>query len=430
MHGARAQVASPPVTVHGVAYDSLHHAPLSGAFIAIVGSGRTAVSDERGLFVFDSVAPGTYTFAMQHDVLDSIGLSGASARAIITTGRDTVTIAVPSFGALWHAACHTPTPPRDSALVFGTVRGIGGQRAAAGAAVSASWFDVGYDRAKGITQQLWRLEVSSDSTGGYSLCGVPTTTGVRLRAATDSAATGLIDLPPLGGARIQRWNLVLGPKSDSTTRGAIAGLVTGNAGTALRDARVATEGVPEARTGLDGRFLLRGVPVGTQQIEVRAIGLAPVVATVDVVAGATAEVNVQLTKLTVLDSVRVTASTVRRRLVTEFEERRKSGWGVYRDSTTIAKHGTLMAVFAEMPSVTVRTRRGGGPIISLPSSTGAGCVATLWIDRIRSNQADLAAYRPQDIAAVEVYTRFMTTPPEFQGRGCGSVVVWTKRLWP
>jgi hypothetical protein len=198
-----------PVTVHGIAYDSLHGIPLAGALVGIAGSSRTAISDDRGQFVFDSVVPGTYRFVMQHDVLDSIGISGAATRVVVSTGRDTVTISVPSFAALWQVTCRTAPPSSDSGLVFGTVRGIDGRRPASDAKVSATWVDVSLDSAGGVKQHGWKADVSSDSTGYYSLCGVPATTGIRIRAATGSAASGFIDLVPLDKSRIQRRDLVL-----------------------------------------------------------------------------------------------------------------------------------------------------------------------------------------------------------------------------
>src|SRR5438309_157250 len=85
-----AQAQGRPVRVHGIAFDSLHAKPLPGAFVILAGTNRSTVSDDRGRFVFDSVTPGVYRLVMQHDVLDSIGMSGAASRAVITDGRDTV----------------------------------------------------------------------------------------------------------------------------------------------------------------------------------------------------------------------------------------------------------------------------------------------------------------------------------------------------
>lgn len=284
--------AQAPMTVRGIAYDSLHGAPLSGAFIGIAGSSRTTVSDDRGRFRFDSVVPGTYKFVMQDDVFDSIGLSGATTLASIRTGDDTVTISVPSFAALWKATCRTAKPPTGGALIFGTVRQTSGQRPAAGVKVSATWLNpaddgaqpvpredlfaggVGISRApsliaedydrkradinaevkKGAMSQIekdhamtvlntitertmiqysgaanqntyrqpapldragWRLDVTSDSTGYYSLCGVPTTTPLQLKAATSSTASEIMILMPFDKSRVARRDLVLGQRPDS-----------------------------------------------------------------------------------------------------------------------------------------------------------------------------------------------------------------------
>src|SRR2546423_13130028 len=93
------------VTLRGVAYDSLRREPLVNAAITIAGSERTATSDSRGRFHFDSVAPGVYTLVIQHAALDSVGFSGLTTRATITDGRSEVPIAIPSFATFWSAAC-------------------------------------------------------------------------------------------------------------------------------------------------------------------------------------------------------------------------------------------------------------------------------------------------------------------------------------
>jgi len=68
-------------SVNGIVYDSLASAPLSGALVAIVGTSRSTISDDKGRFRFDSLAPNTYTFTAQHDAIDSAGFSGLSVKA-------------------------------------------------------------------------------------------------------------------------------------------------------------------------------------------------------------------------------------------------------------------------------------------------------------------------------------------------------------
>src|SRR5690349_11117142 len=119
-----AQQGAARVRVHGVAYDSLRGAPLAAAVVTIVGGTGSTRTDALGRFQFDSISPGVHTFAAQHDLLDSLGFTGISARAVVTDGRDEVRIAVPSFATLWRVACGDARPPRDSGFIYGTVRDV------------------------------------------------------------------------------------------------------------------------------------------------------------------------------------------------------------------------------------------------------------------------------------------------------------------
>ena len=63
------------------------------------------------------------------------------------------------------------------------------------------------------------------------------------------------------------------------------------------------------------------------------------------------------------------------------------------------------------------------------------CLPNIWIDNVRFGQDPdaLRMVRPEDVVAVEVYTRQALVPEEFQPRGrqngCGALVVWTRRFW-
>ena len=91
------------VTVNGTAIDSLSGEPLEGAYITIAGQARAALSDRFGRFRFENLPPATYTFALQHAVLDSLGLSATTARWTIVDGTEPVQLAVPSFRTLWRS---------------------------------------------------------------------------------------------------------------------------------------------------------------------------------------------------------------------------------------------------------------------------------------------------------------------------------------
>jgi protocatechuate 3,4-dioxygenase beta subunit len=427
---ARGHAQGSLVQVHGVAYDSLRGRPLVDAVVSVAGDSRTVRTDSRGRFRFDGIASGSHVFSAQHVALDSVGFSGISTRQTVTDGRAEVLIASPSFGTLWQAVCGKPRAPKDSGFVYGTVRDATTQAPVPNATVDVWWVELGVSKTKRVSQKRWHGISRADSIGGYWICGVPLDLGLRLRATTDAAASGLIDLP-LEGLRVQRRDLTIGPGGDaaSVVTGVIAGSVADSSGRPIADARVMADGAAEIRSADDGRFVVRGVPVGTRQVEVLAIGMSPVVTSVHVMPNDTASVVAAMRRITTLDVVRVTASPMVRRLVREFEERRLTGAGYTRDSTEIGHHGTLSSVFFEFPSVRVESVRAGGTAfaISMPSTRGGRCIANVVIDGRKSDFQDLSFLRPSDIAAIEVYPRRMSLPMQFvQNDDCGVVVVWTK----
>ena len=427
------------VTVQGVAYDSLRAAPLAGALVTITGVSRATFADSRGRFRFDSVTPGVYRFEMQHAVLDTVGLSGVTRSVRITDGREEVRLAVPSFATLWIAACGS-SPPKDSGLVYGTVRDVTAGWRGANAMIDLTWIDVGLDKTKGLRHQRWHVRARTDENGSYEICGVPTELDLRVQATTDSSASGLVDLPPRG-LRVQRRDLLIGPiDSGAVQGGTIIGSVTDSVGKPVVNARVITDGAPELRSDSAGRFAVRAVPTGTRQVEVLAIGMSPSLSTVDVTPGDTVHLGLQLRRITTLDVVRITASAQQRRTLQGIEDRKRNGFGRFVDSTAIAPMGNLTALFYSMPSVQVTRGQWANQFwILLPATQGRRCLANLFIDGIRqmgfrgdpaSAFEMLGSLHPDEIAAVEVYARAFTTPTEFMvsGEPCGAVVVWTKRF--
>ncbi|MEP6765345.1 MAG: carboxypeptidase-like regulatory domain-containing protein, partial [Gemmatimonadaceae bacterium] len=90
-----------------MAFDSLHSVPLAGATVRIMGRSSVSVSDARGRFKFDSVAPGAYQLVLEHAELDSIGLTELATRVVVDGQQRDVTIAIPSFATLWQRTCGT-----------------------------------------------------------------------------------------------------------------------------------------------------------------------------------------------------------------------------------------------------------------------------------------------------------------------------------
>ena len=421
------------VSVNGVAYDSLRGVPLGYAQIAVVGAAKHTTADARGRFHFDSLALGTYTFVAQHEALDSVGFSGISARATLGTNETNVTIALPSFATLWRAACGgTPPSPKDSGFVFGTIRDAVSRTTVAGATVELTWTELLADSTKSIFQRRYRARARSDATGSYAICGVPAGDASRIQAATDSLASGLIDLPETALGVQRRDLLVLrAGNAYASARGTIIGMLSKDTGGPFADARVVMDEVPEVRSGADGRFIIRNVPAGTRQIEILSIGMRPAVTAVDVVAHDTVSLALTLRKITTLEAMRVTASSRQMSVVRDIESRRKAGLGYMKDSTAL--WGTISSAVEGFPGVTVMRGFGSQFSVALRNMRGGYCLATLYIDGHREyDQEQLSWLRTDDIATMEIYPRVSSTPAEFlppAREPCGAIVVWTKLLF-
>jgi hypothetical protein len=214
--------------------------------------------------------------------------------------------------------------------------------------------------------------------------------------------------------------------------GVVMGVITVDSTRGVVNARINMKGMPEVRTDSGGRFVLRDVPAGTHEIEVRAIGLDPASFDVTVPGNDTARVQVNLdTKTPTLDSVKVKGTNkVRQRLVAEFIERRKQGFGHFADSTELAKFPFFSNVFESMTGVQ-RVDKVGTRLQKIYLRNGPSiCVANVWIDGKNPSTTELADLSSDQLAAVEVYPSMLDAPPQYTRKGCGSVLVWTKFSWP
>ena len=427
-NGADTLFTGPKTTLHGFAYDSLGKHAMQAALIGIAGSPHTTITDSAGFFSFGDLAPGAYRLITQHDALEAIGVPYQVTTALVATGIDSVIVTMPSFETMWRIACESSPPGKDTALVYGTVRGIGRPKAIGGATVHATWVDVDSKGGRKFDTKRWHLEGLSDSTGNYVLCGVPTQTGLRLRAVNDSAESGIIDVLPLTGRLVERLDLSM--SFDPGERGVVTGVVLGRNAVPVGGARVIAEGAQEVRTDDRGRFMLRDVPLGTQQVEVIAIGLQPVARRVDVSLTDTATIELHVTRPQLLERVNIVASSVRQQFVADFNARKTKGLGIFRDSMQISMNASLNTVFMQVQGVKMVRDK-----VFLPRGPGDTCEPIVWIDGVHVQSIDdLLALRPSDLAAFEVYIRELTIPSQFVVRNsrtpqCGAIVAWTKWFW-
>lgn len=416
--------------VRGLVFDSLRSQPLPGAFVrltpaASTQTARTTLADSQGHFQFDSVSQGPYTLSFEHSILDSFGLSGATVHISVDAvdSRSVVMLTTPSFATLWRAACGSQLVPQDSGFIFGTTRTAVGQQVLGGARVHLRWIALRTDSTRPlndpsrILERGWGATATSDASGGYVICGVPSNQPMRLIAGTDSLTSGLIEL----SLKHEKWptfarrDLLLGPIGDSgpLESGTVAGFVTDENGQGIKGARITTSGVAEVRTDTIGRFELRGVPIGTRDIVVFHLGSQPTAATIDVIPNDTALALVTLNKIVELPAMVVTAVTARQRMLAEFEERKALGIGHFMDSTQIGRFNSVANAVSMM---------------------GAGC--TVFIDGVkyalRDAAMELRTRDPRSIAMIETHAKWDPSAPLQYSvtSNCGVTLIWTKAWLP
>jgi hypothetical protein len=372
---------------------------------------------------------------MSHAVLDSMGLPGVTSRVRFDDARTAVTIAVPSFATLWRAACGDRPVPRDSAFLYGTVRAAANGDPVPGSSIALTWSAFQLRNQVDVAGRRIRSETESDANGEYSVCGVPQDEGLRLEASHEGLAGAAIDIIP-GSVRIMRRDLLLGPAdtTNSTARGTISGRVSLAEGGPFAGATIVLDDTPAGRTGPDGRFTLHNVVAGTHQVEVLGIGAKPQVFTVAVMARGTAEVAATLSRVTRLEEVRVIASPWQMRLLRAIEDRKRSGFAKFIDSTEAAKRlstGMMVSTIAGVRAVPVG-RSTQGYSITMLGPNGRPCQPTFLVDGIRVDIEQFLVLSVHEVGVTEVYTRAPSVPIELQ-RGissCGMIVIWTKRSMP
>lgn len=421
------------VTVRGVAFDSLRVQRLRGALLSLERTGQTAISDDSGLFHFDGVAPGAHTLLMQHDALDSLGIAVVRRDITVSDGRETVRIAVPSIETLWWRTCGRTRVPSDSGFVFGAVRDARTGDPVPGARLFITWSEIEYDRQRGVRQDLLGGELRTASDGSYTACGLPTGMMLELRLAADGYATLGIDVP-LAAPGVLRQDLFVRARGDSLLTGTVRGVVRGLDGAPVARAGVARPGDEQLLTDAAGRFVMPGVPIGTNALDVRSIGSAPFTVHLRVAPDDTVDVVLGLRRLSVLQEVRVAAtSLVVQRFVNELAERRALGIATIVDSTAVSRRGTIVGALSNAAHLWVNNR---GRIFIGPQGVDP-CAPRVWIDRRQLDdelvQDELKAVSVENIGAIEVYQQSTMIPQEFWGRGphpCAVIVIWTKRMFP
>jgi hypothetical protein len=113
---------------------------------------------------------------------------------------------------------------------------------------------------------------------------------------------------------------------------------------------------------------------------------------------------------------------------------RRAEFGFVVTEEQLAGRVSMRSIFLGIPKVRIVGSLTAFQV-ALAAPLGGICEPTLYIDGRRAQQYELLDFRPQQIAAVQVYPRPTTAPVRYQGVSvvtagdvCGAVLVWTKTL--
>jgi hypothetical protein len=447
--------------IQGTVHDSIAARPLDSAFVQLAyladpSVSRSAVTDERGRFRVDSLRPGQWIISLMHPRIDSAGVSQLARQVQVQERAETrVQLALPSAKAITRQVCGRERVARDSSgFVHGQLSDARRMRRGVRGGVRLEWVDAVLTvspgaRTVGYTRTPVALLTESDSSGRFIACGVPIGGTVRARGITDDDSTGQVELQvPSSG--IARLDLSIGPSrlvplapsatGDSVTgeilvrRGEarLVGAVRMRNGVPLPNALVTVPGTGlEARTDSAGTFRLAELPSGSYTLEARAVGFVASRTVVDILQDGQTDQLLVLDRLISIDTVMIRANRAADDPRLEaFEQRRRSGVGIYRTPQQIAELRPFRVADILRTVAGIRVVYDAGRDFIRMRMPQSVCTPEVFIDGMRTftddGDIDRILYA-EDIRAVEVYTPMLPTPSELLvvGNRCGVVAILT-----
>ena len=208
----------------------------------------------------------------------------------------------------------------------------------------------------------------------------------------------------------------------------ISRVVDKASGQPIRGATVHAVGPRWSETTDDsGRAAFRGLAVGLQVIQVRALGFRSQLANIMLDAGDPVELVVEMEPVTLTP---VTINGIAIRVGSRFEEfdkRRARGRGHFFTREEIEKRhaNSLTDLLQTVRGVKVDC---GATMCAVRMARSAqGCFPEYWIDGRLSNDFGPGT-QLRSLEGIEIYTGPSDMPAEFSGSNaaCGAVVMWTK----
>lgn len=451
---ATAAAAQRMGSIAGTLTDSIRGAPLTDALLVITRErpaepefSRAVTGDKEGRYRLDSLVAGRYAITFNHALLDSLEIFLPPRLVDVPEGTSVrVDFGIPSGATLRRAACPGVDLGAGTGGVVGRLVDADNDRPLVGALVAVTWTDLAVDRETLRASATVRTGATrSDSTGVYRLCGVASGNplAVQVQVAGRAGSAINIEVPDdIGFARLDlsfsasasRALDSLPAEVDSAVAAALpaltgnatlVGVITGAAGIPLVDVEVkVVDAGGVARTDSLGRFTLGALPPGSRVVEARRVGYLIGRRSVALGGGRTTRVQIRLDRIVSLDSIRVVAQRARYR---DFEQRRRAGLGRYMTEEQIGARNAFDAsdLVTFIPGFRVVGDGLDARVVSTRSrGFGGACAPNVVIDGMPHQEINLI--KPRDIGAMEFYSDGAGGPPGMN-KGCGVVVIWSKR---
>ena len=419
--------------IAGVVIDSLHRRYLSGANVVIAGANITLQTDSVGRFQIDTLPPGTYQVGVLHPVLDTLGTGIATHPFHI--GPDSATylvLAVPSAATIVGRVCGSTGDVRASAVI-GHVQDPETLEPVADAEVSVAWMDLLVSQEVGIRRTPRLMRDTTDKSGAFKICGLPSSLQATLQARRGGVATA--EIPIALGDRafglVSRQLLLPADSALKSGTAAVSGVVRLEGTPVGSPSRVELVGTNRvAMTNEKGEFKMENLPPGSHLLLARHLGFGAEVVPVDLSSHEAKKVTITLAKyVSDLDPVVVTARRMAGLDKVGFGQRSRSGLGYFLGPDRVADtHAMYLSdILRRVPSLRTRPGRYGDIVVS--GREGGGRCIQYYVDGILYTEA-----RPGDVnqflngrgvAAVEVYQPEATPGQFMTGRPCITVVLWT-----
>jgi hypothetical protein len=444
--------------LEGRVIDSTRARPLTGTRVVAVGldapatASGAASTDSAGKYHIDSLPPGRYAVGFESRLLDSLEINVSPRETVVAPAQTaTIDLALPPAAKLRSVLCPGITLPPQTGVIFGHVVDAESENPISDVVVALSWQERDVDRFTLKPVNRERIaSASTDANGWYRLCGVPTDTWLSLQLQqmdrTGPVIRTLVD-DTLGIAvrHLSFTPSTLRPAPDSvqlvaasgsardsiaasplTGTAMLSGIVRGTGDTPLSSAEVRVRDASATSTtdGL-GRYTLRGLPAGTQVLEVRHVGYGAAELPVELRSGVMTTSDVRLQRIVNLDSIRVVASRTRYKEFNEFEK--KKIFGVFLGPEEMqwrSRVAYASDVIQLIPGYKIVGEGKNSQVMNGRGYQAFPCKTNIVVDGLEN--VPINDIPPAAIGVIAAYRLGDQGPPEYD-HGCGAIIIWTKR---